>query len=88
MFGDTDEELYAQERLSRLRQNRSASAYATLFRQDSLSAEINDKSLMHLFYDGLEEEVKNKLYSKDRPDVLDDYIAMAICIDDRQYSRK
>jgi len=88
VFGDTDEKLHAQERLARLRQTKSASAYATLFRQDSLKAEINDEGLMQLFYDGLKEEVKDELYKDDRPDSLDDYIAMAIRIDDRQYTRK
>ncbi len=43
---------------------------------------------MQLFYNGLKEEVKDVLYDRDRPDTLDEYIAMAIKIDDRQYSRK
>ena len=32
VFGSKDEKRYAQERLSKLRQNKSAMAYATLFR--------------------------------------------------------
>ena len=88
VFGDTDEKLHAQERLARLRQTKSAAAYATIFRQDSLRAEFNDEGLMQLFYDGLKEEVKDELYKNDRPETLDEYIAMAIRIDDRQYSRK
>ena len=87
VFGDTDEKLHAQERLARLRQTKSASAYATIFRQDSLRAEINDEGLMQLFYDGLKEEVKDELYKVDRPETLDDYIAMAIRIDDRQFTQ-
>ncbi|KAL2125799.1 hypothetical protein VTI74DRAFT_2715 [Chaetomium olivicolor] len=43
---------------------------------------------MRLFYDGLKEEVKDELYKIDRPDSLDEYIAMAIRIDDRLYQRK
>ncbi len=43
---------------------------------------------MQLFYNGLKEEVKDVLYDRDRPDTLDEYIAMAIKIDDRQYSCK
>ena len=38
---------------------------------------------MQLFYDGLKDEVKDVLYEKDRPDTLDEYIAIAIRIDDR-----
>ena len=71
-----------------LRQTKSASVYATLFRQDSLKADLNEEGLMQLFYNGLKEEVKDVLYDKDRPDTLDAYIAIAIKIDDRQYSRK
>jgi hypothetical protein len=43
---------------------------------------------MQLFYDGLKEEVKDELYKADRPESLDEYIAMAIRIDDRLYARK
>jgi hypothetical protein len=38
---------------------------------------------MQLFYDGLKENVKDELYKVDRPDTLDEYIAIAICVDDR-----
>jgi hypothetical protein len=88
VFGDTDEKLHTQERLARLRQTKSAANYATKFRQDSLRAEINEEGLMQLFYDGLKEEVKDELYKADRPESLDEYIAMAIRIDDRLYARK
>jgi hypothetical protein len=88
VFGDADGKRHAQERLARLRQTKSATAYATQFRQNSLRADINDEGLMQLFYDGLKEEVKDELYKVDRPESLDDYIAMAIRIDDRQYARK
>jgi hypothetical protein len=71
-----------------LRQTKSASAYATLFRQDSLRANLNEEGLIQLFYNGLKEEVKDVLYDKDRPDSLDAYIAIAIKIDNRQYIRK
>ena len=88
VFGDQDKKLHAQERLARLKQTKSAAAYTTLFRQDSLRAEINDEGLMQMFYEGLKDEVKDELYKVDRPDELDEYIAMAIRIDDRLYSCK
>jgi hypothetical protein len=88
VFGDIDEKIHAQDRLARLSQTKSAAAYATLFRQDALRAEINEEGLMQLFYNGLKEEVKDELYKQDRPETLDEYIAMAIRIDDRQYQRK
>lgn len=39
---------------------------------------MDDEGLMHLFYDGLKEDVKNKLYKEDRPNTLDEFIAKAI----------
>jgi len=88
VFGDQDERVHAQDRLARLRQTKSTSAYATLFRQDSIRAGINEEGLMQLFYDGLKDDVKDELYKEDRPATLDEYIAKAIRIDDRQYARK
>jgi hypothetical protein len=87
VFGDMDEKLYTQVRLTRLRQTKSASTYATIFRQDAIRAEINDKGLMQLFYDGLKENVKDELYKVDRPDTLDEYITIAIRINNRQFVR-
>ena len=37
---------------------------------------------------GLKEEVKDELYKVDRPETLDDYIVIAIRIDDRLYAWK
>ena len=71
-----------------LRQTKSALAYAILFKQDSLKADLNEERLIQLFYNSLKEEVKDMLYDKDRPNTLDKYIAIAIKIDNRQYSRK
>ena len=49
---------------------------------------MDDEGLMHLFYNGLKEDVKDEPYKEDRPDTLDESIVKAIRIDDRQYSRK
>ena len=43
---------------------------------------------MQLFYDSFKEEVKDELYRKDRPETLNEYIAIAIRIDDRLYACK
>lgn len=88
VFGDGDEQVHAQDRLARLRQSKSAAAYATLFRQDAIRAGINEAGLMQLFYDGLKEDVKDEIYKDDRPATLDEYIAKAVRIDDRLYARK
>jgi hypothetical protein len=43
---------------------------------------------MQLFYNSFKEEVKDKLYWKDRPEIINKYIAIAICINDRLYACK
>ncbi|KAG7293497.1 hypothetical protein NEMBOFW57_003549 [Staphylotrichum longicolle] len=53
-----------------------------------IAAEINEEGLIQLFYKGLKDEVKDELYKIDRPDTLNEYIAIAIRIDDRQYLHK
>ena len=88
VFKDTDKKRYTQERLALLHQTKSASTYATQFRQDSLQASINDEGLIQLFYKGLKEEVKDELYRLNRPATLDKYIEIAIQIDDRLYIQK
>ncbi|AEO53138.1 hypothetical protein MYCTH_2054216, partial [Thermothelomyces thermophilus ATCC 42464] len=48
---------------------------------------LNNKALIQLFYNGLKEKVKDKLYKYDRPKTLDKYIVQAIRIDDRLYKQ-
>jgi hypothetical protein len=43
---------------------------------------------MQLFYNGLKEDVKDKLYKVDRPNSLNEYIGIAIWIDERLYTWK
>jgi hypothetical protein len=88
VFGEKDETRRAQERLTHLRQTKSASAYAALFKQDALRSNINDDGLMQLFYNGLKDRVKDELYKEDRPDSIDAYMDKAIRIDDRQFQRE
>ena len=88
VFRDTDEKHYTQERLASLYQTKLASIYATQFCQDSLQASINDEGLIQLFYKGLKEEVKDELYRLDYPTILDEYIEIAIWINNRLYIRK
>jgi hypothetical protein len=38
-----------------------------------------------LFYNGLKEDIKDELYKVDRPNSLDEYIGIAIRIDERLY---
>ncbi|KAM4065456.1 retrotransposon gag protein domain-containing protein [Hirsutella rhossiliensis] len=77
VFGTTDEEREAEQKLRELRQRISASDYAAKFRQVTSKLDWDDEPLMSRFYDGLKEEVKDELYKENRPDNLSDYIAMA-----------
>jgi hypothetical protein len=43
---------------------------------------------MQLFYNSFKKKVKDKLYQKDWPETIGEYIAIAICIDDRLYTYK
>ena len=43
---------------------------------------------MEAFYDGLKDSVKDDLYKDDMPDSLDDYIEMAVKIDNPHYQRR
>jgi hypothetical protein len=40
------------------------------------------------FYEGLKDSVKDDLVKEKKPDLLVDYIALAVVIDDRQYERR
>ena len=88
VFRDTDEKRYTQERLALLYQTKLASIYTTQFYQDSLQASINDEGLIQLFYKGLKEEVKDKLYRLDYPAIFDEYIKIAIRINNYLYAQK
>lgn len=44
---------------------------------------MDDEGLIYLFYDELKEDIKDKLYKEDQPDMLDEFIAKAIRIDNR-----
>ena len=79
----------AYRNLRELRQKGSASDYASQFRQIAVSlGGWNDEPLKFLFYDRLKEVIKDKLYIEDWPETLDEYIAMAVRIDNRLYARR
>ena len=87
-FGLVNEERQAAAQLFTLNQTKSCAAYAALFRQLASKTEFDDESLMEVFYRGLKSEVKDELYKADRPDNLNEYVAMAVKIDERQYERR
>lgn len=87
-FGDPDEERTATRQLKNLRQTGSAMHYNREFRRFSSKLDLGDNAMMEYFYDGLREDVKDELSKQDRPDDFDDFVNMAIKIDNRNYQRR
>lgn len=88
VFGDNDEERKAERELARLKQVKSATAYAAAFRQVTSSLDWDDEPLMARFYEGLKDDIKDELIKADRPETLTTYIEMAVRIDERLYERR
>ncbi|KND87032.1 Retrotransposon-derived protein PEG10 [Tolypocladium ophioglossoides CBS 100239] len=77
----------AERNIWEICQKGSASSYARLFREIALPLSWDDPPLMAAFYNGLKDDVKDEMCMKDRPKTLEEYIAMAVAIDNRQYAR-
>jgi hypothetical protein len=71
----------AETKLLSLRQERSASEYATAFEKVASQLNWGDQARMSFFYEGLKYRVKEILYSRRRPDTLSEYARMAVRID-------
>lgn len=87
-FGNPDEEGTATRHLKNLRQTGSATHYNREFRQHVIKLDLGDSALMEYFYDGLRENVKDELSKIDKPEESDEYVNMAIKIDNRNYQRR
>ncbi len=89
MFGNKDEVRNAEQQIENLKQRKSASHYATEFRQlVARTSWDDDDQLMSRFYQGLKDSVKDEIAKEDRPETLTKYIERAIRIDDRNYARE
>ena len=87
VFGNVDEERTAERKLMDLRQNGSASEYASKFQQVASKTEWNDDALMAKFYHGLKDSVKDELTRTEKADDLAELIEKAIILDNRWYER-
>ena len=87
-FGDPDEERTATRHLKNLKQTGSAMHYNREFRRFSSKLDLGENALMEYFYDGLREDVKDELSKADKPEEFDEYVEMAIKIDNRNYQRR
>lgn len=69
------------KKLLSLRQERSASEYATAFEKLASQLKWGDNALMSFFYKGLKDRVKEVLWRRRKPDTLSEYVKMAVRID-------
>ncbi|KAF6789399.1 reverse transcriptase domain protein [Colletotrichum musicola] len=88
LFQDPDQKRQAERDLSALRQTKSATHYAAEFRRIGAQLDLTEESRIFMFYQGLKDEVKDKLVKLDRPDDFLQYTELAIKIDNRLYERR
>lgn len=83
-FGEINEQLHNESTLLRLRQGKaSAAEYAASFRRLSASIGYNDTALLGLFREGLSDELKDELVTRDLPTDLSSYIIKIVELDNR-----
>jgi len=87
VFGDIDEEHTAEHHLESIQQHGSATAYTAQFQQWSGRTSWNEEALIHRYYVGLKDTIKDELARMDRPDSLEELITQAIRIDNRHFER-
>jgi len=88
-FGEHDKVRWATTKIRSLRQGtRSASVYASDFRQ--LASDINwgEEALVSQFYWGLKDDVKDLLLSLPDPQTLNEAISQAVKCDNRLFQRR
>lgn len=88
-FGEHDKVRWATTKIRSLRQGaRSASVYASDFRQ--LASDINwgEEALVSQFYWGLRDDVKDLLLSLPDPQTLNEAISQAVKCDNRLFQRR
>lgn len=79
----------ASRQLASLRQGkRSVADYSIEFKTLAATSEWNSAALVARFLDGLVADVKDEIYARDPPDLLDDIIDLAIRLDSRMELRR
>jgi hypothetical protein len=86
-FGEIDGAKKAAIALQTLRQKGSAATYTAEFQRHSTKLSWNDGALMHQYYRGLKEHVKDDLSREEPPKTLAKMIERTIQIDNRSYER-
>ena len=87
-FGDSDIMGTCLRKIEHLKQMGACSVYASKFRELLVHVDFSEATKIQKFYEGLKEEVKDLFVSvKDPPTIFDDYVDLAISIDNRVHRR-
>jgi hypothetical protein len=88
-FGEHDKARWATTKIRALRQgSRSASVYASEFRQLACDINWDEQALMSQFYWGLRDDVKDLLLALPDPQTLNEAINQAVKCDNRLFQRR
>lgn len=88
-FGEIDDLLGNQSKLLRLRQGRtSAAEYAATFRRLAILSGYEDAALKGIFREGLCDEIKDELATRDLPTDLSSFIGKVVELDNRIRERR
>ena len=88
-FGDIDRKRRAEKELLTLRQrHRSISTIVSEFQRLAFETHMNDEALFPLFYNTLNDDVKDEICKVPRPPTIKEYYQLAIGIDNRLFERK
>ena len=88
-FSDVDRRRNSEKELLSLKQGkRPVSALVSEFQRLAFETKMNADALFPLFYQTLNEDVKDELCKCERPETIDEYYRLAIRIDDRLFERR
>lgn len=88
-FDDPDRIRSAERKLRALKQGRDTAAqYANNFQDIAANLDWEPKPLIAMFYEGLDEKVKDRLEQYDRPDNFNEFTQLVIRIDNRIRERR
>ncbi|RXK39408.1 hypothetical protein M231_03361 [Tremella mesenterica] len=88
MFEDTNIIETARHKLKTLRQTGSATSYATEFQRHAAYLNWNDEALRHNFFDGLKDDVKDKILTPNNFKTFGDLVNNSIKWDDLLFQRR
>src|SRR5213075_899099 len=86
MYSDRNLKQKARDRLSQLEQTKSVAAYAAEFQETVMSLDLEDDSLMSMFYRGLNSGIKETLISFPEAKTFDELLDQCVSIDQRQFA--